>query len=391
MYSETMHDPEDSFLLGVKGNVWVPVFTGGLSFFASYIMIREVVVDHQNRKGNAITRILMSMSVANLLFSLGTIMGTFASPSELEYLRLNVGTTATCDAQGFLLAMGFTASPMFALALSYFYLLVIRYDYPDQSLQRVEVMVHTVLWLVAIAVAVVPLVLGMYNNDLESCWITEHPLGCAHKDSDVECTRGHGASDYAHLLAFLPLWPCMTMCTVAMSCLLATVRTRSRERSNTMTMESDEGDHYNESFQDEEEEQEGLYSNIDRQLTQSVAIQAAAYIAAFLLTYGAHLATTLFDCTSGEWHQSLEFIAFVITMPLQGFFNCWVFMRQREMQTREGRFFRMLFCCRGGHNEKQTFQKTALDVSRRGGVVPSASRFFHTDEDGSESVSEWSY
>jgi len=403
MYSETTHQ-DDSFVLGIKGNIWAPLFTGGLSLIASYIMLREVVVDHQNRKGNAITRLLMSMGMADLFFSLGTIMGTFASPAELEYLRMNFGTTATCDTQGFLLTLGFTASPMFVLALSYFYLLIIRYDYPDQSLQRVEFLVHTLLWAVALAVAVAPLVMGMYNNDLETCWITEHPLGCAHEDSNAECERGHGASDYAHVLAFIPLWPCMTMCTITVCCLLGTIRTTTRERRTaqyadthpmTVTMEMGKGEHLNERFQDEDEgEQEGLYSNIDRQLSRSVAMQAVAYIAVFLLTYSAHLATTLLDWISGEWHQYLEFIAFIITMPLQGFFNCCVFMRQREMQTAEGRLFRMLFCCSGGRNEGKTLEKDALDVSRRGGVThpnSSASRFFHTEEDGSESVSEWSY
>lgn len=314
---EMMYEQEAEGYLPQSYSI-VPLFTGGLSLIASSIIVREVIVDHRNQKGNAITRLLMSMSVAGALFALGTLMSTFASPSELDYLYWNIGTTATCDLQGFLLTLGFTASPMFVLALSYFYLLVIRYDYPDMALHKVEGVVHTLIWLVSLTISMVPLVMGMYNNDMETCWITEAPYECTNVDSNIECERGHGASDYAHVLAFIPLWPCMTMCIVAVGCLywtvLGTEYHSAKYTGNRMAMDGDRAEH----FRVEDDEDNVLHSTIDQQLSKAVAMQASLYILSFLVTNGSHLAATLLDLWSGTWHQSSQFFAFVVCIPLQG-------------------------------------------------------------------------
>ena len=298
----------------------VPIFTGGLSVFGAFVILRELVVDHQTKRGNSISRMLMSLSVANMMFSSGIMMSTFASPAGLDYIWGNVGNTQTCELQGFLLILGHIASPMFTTALAYFYVLLIRYGYPDQALQKIEVLVHTVLWIIALTIAVAPLYLDMYNNKFETCWIAESPGGCS-INSNVKCERGNGASNYAHVLAFIPLWPCIFVSTfIAFILYSTTIRDVEEQgtgnydgKSTSAIAAARKNQAETTSLRDENPAQ----SAIDRNLSRAVAIQVVFYVLAFLLTYATNLVVHILGIF--DYHnQALYFTAKVICMPLQG-------------------------------------------------------------------------
>ena len=297
----------------------VPIFTGGLSLFGALVILREVVVDHQTKRGNSISRMLMSLSVANMLFSIGIMMSTFASPAGLNYIWGNVGNTETCELQGLLLILGHVASPMFTTALAYFYVLLIRYGYPDQALQKIEAWIHTILWTIALTVAVVPLSLGMYNNKFETCWIAEYPGGCS-MNEHVPCERGDGASNYAHVLAFIPLWPCIFVSTFIALILYSTVRDVEKQETGNydgkrtpVIAAARKNQAETTSLRDENPAQNA----IDRNLSRAVTVQAAFYVLAFLLTYSMNLVVHILGLF--DYHnQALYLIAKVICMPLQG-------------------------------------------------------------------------
>jgi len=111
MVAEEGDDYYDNFVLP-KANSIVPVVTGGLSLIGSYIILREVFVDrHNNRGGKAIARLLTSLSIADVLWSVGSVMSTFVAPSDLDYIWGNIGNQQTCTLQGFLLCLGYMAPP----------------------------------------------------------------------------------------------------------------------------------------------------------------------------------------------------------------------------------------------------------------------------------------
>ena len=318
---------EDEWALYQLSSI-VPIFTGGLSLIGAYIILREVIVDHKNKKGNSITRLLMSLSVADILFSSGIMMSTFVSPAGLDYIWGNIGNTETCELQGFMLLFGHIASPMFSTAVAYFYVLLVRYGYPDEALQKIEPWVHSILWLVALSIAVVPLPLGMYNNLFETCWIAEYPVDCNVDNSvlvsnNVKCERGIGASDYAHVLALIPLWPCIFMSTFIMLILYCSVRdvenqTGNFEGNEMSRMVDTRKSQMTEvgTFQDAPTCSDSEIG-IDRKLLRTVAIQAAFYILAFLSTYAVYLVVHILGL-NGYHSWTLGFVAKVICMPLQG-------------------------------------------------------------------------
>lgn len=105
------------------------------------------------------------MSVGDVFFSLAYFLTVWPSPSYLPYLDgKNVGTVGTCTAQGFFLWFGRTVSIFLNCALSVFYLLMVKYNYRDYQLKKLEVWVQGGIWLLALAIAVIPIPLEMYNN-----------------------------------------------------------------------------------------------------------------------------------------------------------------------------------------------------------------------------------
>jgi len=78
-----------------------PLVFGFFSAMGSYLILREVIADHQSNRGKVIPRLLMGLSLGDMFFSLGYMLSTFASPSELTYLWGNIGNQQTCTAQGF--------------------------------------------------------------------------------------------------------------------------------------------------------------------------------------------------------------------------------------------------------------------------------------------------
>lgn len=321
-------------------NVVIAVITSMLSTIGSYVILREVVVDHQQTRGKTIARLLMSLSVADLCLSFGTMMSTFASPRELEYLRYNVGTVSTCEFQGFLMVLGYVASPLFNTTLAYQYLRMVRHHATEAQLARFEPLVHGCIWGVALAIATVPLPFDMYNNAFETCWVAPFPYGCNYNDR-VPCERGDKiAKHYDYFLALFPALPCLLACMIILRRMWGAVRgmedANAKYATNFIQPTSIASVHAG--------KQVAIKAAADRRKSNIVRQQAVLYVLAFLVTYLFWWLDTLLWLFGIPADGPLDLIAYSIFAPLQGFLNCLVFVRQRDMRTPEGRFFRAMVC-----------------------------------------------
>ena len=300
-----------------KENSIIPLFTAGLSILGSYIILREATVDiRQNKRGKVIPKILMSLSVADLFFSFGCLMSTFASPKDLTYIWGNIGTVGTCEFQGFLLVVGYVASPLFNTALATFYLSIVRYNSTERQLQYYEPFVHGTIWCTALIMATIPLPLDMYNNAYEVCWVTPAPDECKYSD-DVPCERGGNAEAYESILTFFPSWPCIVLCGVIMGMIWCSVRqmenTNAKYASNfhsSLASKDDSG-----TFVDEPT-RFSIESSPDRSKSNTVACQAILYILAFFATYFCWLLDKILWMTLEFQSDLLALFAFVIFLPL---------------------------------------------------------------------------
>ena len=85
------------------------------------------------------------------------------------------------------------------------------------------------------------------------------------------------------------------------------------------------------------------WQEISHRGSRKVATQAYAYFMAYMLTYGLTLVQMVWTATHpDDYHNEvLFFLSYSVCLPLQGFWNCVVFSRNRpEMKTREGILFR---------------------------------------------------
>jgi hypothetical protein len=212
----------------------VPKVAAVLSLFGSSMILTELYLDWRgHRQGNkardgATSRILMSMSISDIIFSFGYFLTTWPAPSDLTYIRFNVGNQATCTLQGFIIQLGYVASPLFNVTLALFFLLRIRYRWTDSRLKRMEPWIQGCIWAFALACAIYPIPLGMYNNAWEICWIESYPMDCldSHRygKEASTCTRGDNAWIHSLVFQVFPPWICVFCALIFMGMIYATVR-----------------------------------------------------------------------------------------------------------------------------------------------------------------------
>jgi hypothetical protein len=188
------------------------VFAGSLSLVASSIIAYKIyrrfktsrrsgVGNRRNFEVTTYHRMLLGISFLDILFSIGSLGGTFAVPASTGVV-FGHGTTATCSAQGFLLQMG-AALPLYTACLNTFFMLKIRYNVSDAVVcRRYEPWFHGIPIVFALSTGTLGVLLKIFNpiNIPEmGCWIAPYPKGCI---VSGECTRGYKIAEWLDLYAW---------------------------------------------------------------------------------------------------------------------------------------------------------------------------------------------
>lgn len=218
---------------------WIQKVFSSLSIVCSYVICREVLSDLKNQRTNSrssssrrkrnaeggrlqqsIARILLNLSVSDILFSLAVFLGEWPAPKDTLYIHHAAGNQQFCTFQGWLRALGYLASPMFSVGLNTLYLLLIRYRWQDSDLSRLEKKVTIGIWTYAMVLSIIPIPLQAYNSDWDVCWIVPSPLDCV----GDECTRGVMANKLEIFYSFVHIWTCVVVCVILMILLFRTVK-----------------------------------------------------------------------------------------------------------------------------------------------------------------------
>jgi hypothetical protein len=136
------------------------------------------------------------------------ITGPFAPPTEAPYAFWARGNITTCDVNGFMFSVGFTAVPMYVLALGVYYLCKLKRRMPDRDFTvKIEVWIHSFIILWHLATNISFAVTQHFNpgRDGSMCFVNRYPPKCDAVSEVGECERGK----YAGILStiFL-LGPC---------------------------------------------------------------------------------------------------------------------------------------------------------------------------------------
>ena len=136
------------------------VFSGCIVF----IILR----DH-SRRNRLYHRLLLGISCCDISSSFWIGMSTWPIPSE-SGAKWAIGNDRTCQVQGFFLQLVIWSS-FYNASLSIYYTLVIRYNWKERELKKLEWFMHGVPALWSIGSAVSGLILDVFGNATLWCWV----------------------------------------------------------------------------------------------------------------------------------------------------------------------------------------------------------------------------
>jgi len=266
--------------------------TGSLSILGSFSIIYMIISDRRRKLGQPFHRLMLLMSIFDILHSAAIVVSTAANPKESNVEGAK-GNNYTCDIQGFFMMLGL-AVPLYNSCLNTFFVLTIRYNVSSQQFRKFE------LVLDAIAI-LIPLSLAIYFT--ASGVMAPSPIGVCLPEGDIALWT------IQSLLFF-----CFIICIVSMICVCWTVisqATKMEKYTNYSTTRNTP--------------HRGSRVNDDKKRTIQ---QAVLYTFAFIFTYAFPIMSIFYITQEDEAQPPLAIrILFIIFYPLQGFWNFVFYVR----------------------------------------------------------------
>lgn len=123
-------------------------------------------------------------------------------------------------------------APLYNCSLALYYLLVIKFNWTNAKLVKIERYVHGLIITFTVGTSIAGLPLTMYNEVHAVCWVIGYPSECGNsswKYSDVPCERGDWAWLFGIILFYGPLWLCVLLTIIAMTMIYIQVRNTFRK------------------------------------------------------------------------------------------------------------------------------------------------------------------
>ena len=184
-------------------------------------------------------RLLLSMSICDVMSSIAIFFSTWAMPAEDSHKYwLASGNTQTCTAQGFFVQLGSVGTILFNVSLSTYYYLSIRKGWRTYHFKQkcwIEPFFHIVPYGFALTTAVIGIIMGVFNAASNFCYIASVPKTCNESwrssDDDLtkECRRGDNATLYRWLCNTVPKMLALVVVTLFMWLCHRTVVTTERK------------------------------------------------------------------------------------------------------------------------------------------------------------------
>ncbi|KAL7534465.1 hypothetical protein ACHAWF_004842 [Thalassiosira exigua] len=315
----------------------LPHITGLLSWLGSLSIIVDVIRKYRKHGGGsrakpkAYHRLMMGMSIFDMIASTGWMMSTWPVPAGTPGVWDARGNDATCNAQGFVVQMGI-GSVFYNLSLAtYYYLVIVKNSPPDGK--WAEKVMHIVGPVFALVTSVTALALGMYGNSNFWCWITvEYSL-------------------FRWLFWFGPLWGIIALISVIMAVIYFNIlrqehRMRRWRASARFTSDSNAATATaNDSGRETSNVRSGNRTSANERVSRNrrsstpsasdtVKWQAFSYVGSLFVTWSFQTINRIVQSTGAESPGWL-LIAAVAFVPSQGIFNLVIYLRPRYKELRK--------------------------------------------------------
>lgn len=155
----------------------LPIPSAILSIMGSSIIIYMAFRSRKQRKWTPYTRLLLAMSIYDILASVVLSAAAFLRPRDTSPRLLSFGTEATCNAVGFFNQVSY-ASIFYNGMLSFYFLLTARYGFSNDFIAgKLERWVHLLCIGFPLGCACACAHLGYYAESASGigCWISRTP------------------------------------------------------------------------------------------------------------------------------------------------------------------------------------------------------------------------
>lgn len=318
--------------------VFLPKFTSTLSILGSSMIISQFSVSKTNRQ-NMQQRLVFAMSCIDLMVSIVWFSTNLFLPVYMDTnYPLKLGNSTTCTIQGFLVQTSI-ASPLYNFILSSYYLLVVKYQWSDMRLKKLEKYMHIVPISFGVITAVIVLCLDMYNPASWDCWIAPD----ININNEENFDSREGLARILQWTFFLgPLWISMIVSSLFMLSIYLHVRKIEKRTLKWLFPSAKTMNSFRKTM--------GLRASTDAASnnkkskkktapkkmiqTRAVAQQGRLYVISFLVCWLFPTISRLLELC-GETIPIELIILSGTVIPCQGFFNAIVYFRMRYKKCRK--------------------------------------------------------
>jgi hypothetical protein len=236
---------------------------------------------------------------------------------------------STCRAQGFIFSLGHIASPLYNGSICIYYLIEIKYTHLQRHLNKIEALLHAVPIITALALSISFLAMDGIHPDITTCYIAPYPFLCKY-NSAIPCEGGFDDESAISYFYLGLLWGVVPV-IIFVSMIMIYWQVAAQETRINRFAFGNRG------------------SRSAHRNTVAARNRAAAYSAAWLITWLTHFCILVIRLTSGD--ENVPFpvaVIFYITFPLEGLLNFLVYIfpklsRNLRRQEVQGEMFLIRF------------------------------------------------
>lgn len=312
----------------------IQTFSGFFSLFGS-LSILSILLRIEGKLCSTYRRLVFGMSMSDALASAAFVLCAVPTIGE-----------SACSIQGFFVHIGVLTTPSYNFALCVYYLLTVRFERNEIWVQkRVEPILHFLALSWPIGTGIFLLVTKNFNPTGPNCWIGPSPRNCL-IDPNIECERGQNSYKYRWWFAGYQVIFIFVFIVISMIFLCTGILRREQRlsmigsrqiQSEDNKEEKDDSSLENTSIDDPALHSMELSSASKKILKKQLVTQALIYAAAYLVPA---IFPLVFNVTLTKTGQR-NFVLWVfvgIFMPMQGFFNFFVYIRPRVLALRNSNF-----------------------------------------------------
>jgi hypothetical protein len=306
----------------------LPIPSALLSIFGSSVIIYMAVKTRRKHAWTPYTRLLLAMSIYDIIFS-GTIgVASFLRPQETSTRIWAFGNNASCGVIGFLNQLS-TSAILYNAMLSLYFLLTARFGLKNAYIaKRIEPLMHFVAVFYPAVTATVGALEGAYGEMAVNglvCWLVSYPRNCGNGpgESGEECRSMLVAWMFYGVPVVLTLACLIVNNLIIVVFVRKQTRIRKARSANARRTTSSDSRHQH------------------RRL-KLVSSQASLFVASFTVCIVwsgiMNSADRLAETEEDEMEMMSKFypisVIQAILLPLQGLFNMLVYLRPKILKSR---------------------------------------------------------